>query len=181
MIAPHERLIIVSGCSGGGKSSLIAHLARQGHATVAEPGRRIIASGGPKPWENLQDFLWQAVKIAIADRTGAIDRGATTFFDRGLIDAALGLERLTGDTSLRALCRAHPYAPFVFLAPPWREIYVNDAERPHSFDQAVSEYEALAAGYPALGYDVIELPRLGIEDRAAFVIETVDARIGQRA
>jgi predicted ATPase len=35
----------------------------------------------------------------------------------------------------RAASRA--YAPRVFFAPPWREIYVNDAERPQTFADAL--------------------------------------------
>ena len=38
-----ERFVILSGCSGGGKSTLLDELARRGHAVVAEPGRRIVA------------------------------------------------------------------------------------------------------------------------------------------
>lgn len=50
-----ERFVVLSGCSGGGKSSLLAALARRGHAVVEEPGRRIVAeetrSGGSAlPW-----------------------------------------------------------------------------------------------------------------------------------
>ena len=37
-----DRFIILSGCSGGGKSTLLAELARRGFATVEEPGRRIV-------------------------------------------------------------------------------------------------------------------------------------------
>jgi hypothetical protein len=36
-------LVMISGYSGGGKSTLLAELARRGHATVPEPGRRILA------------------------------------------------------------------------------------------------------------------------------------------
>jgi predicted ATPase len=33
---------VISGCSGGGKSSLLAELARRGFATIEEPGRRVV-------------------------------------------------------------------------------------------------------------------------------------------
>ncbi len=50
-----DKLVVISGCSGGGKSTLLAELARRGHAVVEEPGRRIVAQelarGGPAlPW-----------------------------------------------------------------------------------------------------------------------------------
>ncbi|HEY5105435.1 MAG TPA: AAA family ATPase [Caulobacteraceae bacterium] len=34
--------MVISGCSGGGKSTLLAELGRRGHATIEEPGRRIV-------------------------------------------------------------------------------------------------------------------------------------------
>ena len=50
-----DRFVVISGCSSGGKSTLIAELGKRGHAVVDEPGRRIVkeelASGGSAlPW-----------------------------------------------------------------------------------------------------------------------------------
>lgn len=55
---PAARFVIISGCSGGGKSTLIDELAKRGHAVVEEPGRRIIADerargGTALPWIDL--------------------------------------------------------------------------------------------------------------------------------
>jgi predicted ATPase len=49
-----NRFIVISGCSGGGKSILLGELALRGLATAPEPGRRIIAQGGPMPWMTRQ-------------------------------------------------------------------------------------------------------------------------------
>jgi len=62
---PMERFIVISGCSGGGKSTLLSELKRRGHAVVDEPGRRIIAeemgSGGQAlPWVDLAAFAERA-------------------------------------------------------------------------------------------------------------------------
>ncbi len=50
-----DRFVVLSGCSGGGKSTLLAELRRRGHACVEEPGRRIIQEearngGQAVPW-----------------------------------------------------------------------------------------------------------------------------------
>ena len=50
-----DRFVVISGCSGGGKSALLEELRRQGYPTVEEPGRRIVKeqllSGGTAlPW-----------------------------------------------------------------------------------------------------------------------------------
>lgn len=98
----NKGLVVISGCSGGGKSTLLAELKARGHTVVEEPGRRIIseelASGGKAlPWVDLAAFLRRAIDMALADRTTAVDHEGWVFFDRGLVDAASALEALTGD------------------------------------------------------------------------------------
>lgn len=164
--------ICISGCSGGGKSTLLAELARRGCATVAEPGRIIVrdemAKGGSAlPWEDAKAFLDLVLTRAITDFKGAT--APLTFFDRGIIDAAVGLERM-GHPCPEVLER-HRYDSPVFLAPPWEDPFANDAERQHSFADAVAEYEALATAFPALGYEVILLPKVSIAERADFVLD----------
>ncbi|WP_342236107.1 AAA family ATPase, partial [Inquilinus sp. OTU3971] len=50
-----DRFVVISGCSGGGKSTLLAELGRRGHEVVEEPGRRIVkqereTGGRALPW-----------------------------------------------------------------------------------------------------------------------------------
>lgn len=51
----------------------------------------------------------------------------------------------------QSLGSAHRYHQRVFMAPPWPEIYVMDAERQHGFEEAKAEYERLMIAFPALG------------------------------
>jgi predicted ATPase len=37
-----NRFVVLSGCSGGGKSTLLIELGRRGYATEEEPGRRVV-------------------------------------------------------------------------------------------------------------------------------------------
>src|SRR5580693_8155456 len=37
-----DLFVVISGCSGGGKSTLLTELGRRGYMTVEEPGRRIV-------------------------------------------------------------------------------------------------------------------------------------------
>lgn len=177
-----ERFVVVSGCSGGGKSTLLAELERRGHPVVPEPGRRIVADelhrGGPAlPWTDAAAFARRAIAMALADREQVALQGRPVdrfvFFDRGVVDAAAALEHLTGEPAVATLGRRHRYHRRVFLAPPWPEIYATDAERRHGFDAAVAEYERLARSYPLLGYDVALLPRTGVGERADFVLRTL--------
>ncbi len=71
--------------------------------------------------------------------------------------------------------RAQPrYDSRVFMTPPWREIYVGDAERRQGFDAAVAEYERLAEAYPLLGYRLDVLPRASVAERADFVLNRLE-------
>ncbi|WP_255702329.1 AAA family ATPase [Roseomonas cutis] len=174
---------MISGCSGGGKSTLMTELSVRGHTVVEEPGRRIIgeelASGGSAlPWVDLATFLRRAIEMALDDRRTAPDQEGWVFFDRGLVDAASALEALTGDPALRSLCLTHRYHRRMFMAPPWPEIYVTDADRQHGFDAAVAEYDRLMRAFPALGYEVIPLPKTTTAQRADFVLASLDAPVG---
>lgn len=174
-----ERFVILSGCSGGGKSTLLAELARRGHAVVAEPGRRIVAEqqrnvGTALPWVDPVAFLEKALALAEAEYDAARGTEGWVFFDRGVIDAAAGLHYLTGQPDLAAVARRYPFHCQVFLAPPWPEIHVADAERRHGMDEAIAEYDRLAAVYPALGYEVSVLPRVGVAERADIVLAALN-------
>ncbi|MGH2343058.1 AAA family ATPase [Segnochrobactraceae bacterium EtOH-i3] len=172
------RRILLSGCSGGGKSTLLAELQARGAVGVPEPGRRIVetelASGGSAlPWRDLAAFLHRAFALARADWDAAAHLSGPVFFDRGLIDAASALADLTGDGRFLTACRARPYHPTVFLAPPWPDIYATDPGRQHGLDDAIAEYERLAVLFPALGYDVVLLPKCSVRERADFVLATL--------
>ncbi|MFM9828395.1 MAG: AAA family ATPase, partial [Sphingomonas sp.] len=169
-----DNFVIISGCSGGGKSSLVEALGARGHAIVPEPGRRIVrdelATGGTAlPWVDMAGFAARAVEMALTDRAGARRLPGWVFFDRGLIDAAIALEHATGEAVAARISRKHRYLDTVFLAPPWPELYETDDERRAPLAEAIAEYDRLAATYPSLGYAVIELPRVSISERADFV------------
>ena len=173
-----QRFVVISGCSGGGKSTLLAELARRGHAVVEEPGRRIVreeqaGDGAALPWIDAAAFARRAVAMALADREAAGRLEGWVVFDRGLVDAAAALEHATGEAALATLCRVHRYHQRVFLAPPWPEIFVNDPERPHGFEAARAEYERLVEAYAALDYAVTILPKVDVAARADFVLEAL--------
>ncbi|CAN7194269.1 AAA family ATPase [Rhizobium sp. LjRoot98] len=175
-----NHFVVISGCSGGGKSTLLAALSARGYAVVEEPGRRIVedeakGNGSALPWVNMTAFARRAVAMALEDRNAAGRYQGWVFFDRGLVDAAAALEHVTGEPALAKFCQAHRYHKRVFLVPPWPEIYVTDPERRHGLDAAVAEYDRLLRAYSLLGYDICILPKTGIAERADFVLQTLAA------
>lgn len=176
-----DRFVILSGCSGGGKSTLLEALGLRGHHVVQEPGRRIVSqeldSGGSAlPWADVTAFVRRAIDMSLADREAATALPGTIFFDRGMIDAASALQHLTGEPALTSYGRPHRYNKHVFLTPPWPDIYVGDRERRHDLSAAIAEYERLSADYPSLGYEVHVLPKIGVEERADFVTSVLGLR-----
>src|ERR671912_522789 len=161
-----DRFVVISGCSAGGKSTLLAELARRGHGVVEEPGRRIVqeelqGEGSALPWVDPIAFARRAIAVSLEDHTSVHALGGWVFFDRGLVDAAAALQHLTGEPVLAELDQRHRYHRRVFFTPPWPEIYENDPERRHSLDKAMVEYARLLEAYRQLSYEVMILPKAG--------------------
>jgi len=173
-----DNFVVISGCSGGGKSTLLERFSAIGHHVVREPGRRIVADerargGKALPWEDPVAFARRAIRMSLTDRLVAARQSGWVFFDRGLIDAASALDDLTGKTFLARLARRHRYHKNMFMAPPWPEIYVRDEERQHDLADALIEYERLCRIYPSLGYQTHTLPKASLADRADYVLATL--------
>lgn len=165
------RRIVLSGCSAGGKSTLLAALAERGCATVPEPGRRVIAAGGPRPEQDLRGFLWACLALAEADLDADPKADGLIIHDRSAVDAVSGLIAL-GEMdrgAAQARLAKRRYGDPVILFPPWPEIFVADAARTHGFDDAVAEAERLARDYPSFGYSCAIIPRMGVADRVAWL------------
>ncbi|MEL6312717.1 MAG: AAA family ATPase [Pseudomonadota bacterium] len=169
--------ILITGCSGGGKTTVINALAKRGHVVVPEPGLRVVqnerASGGSAlPWIDMAAFLWCALEMAKADLARMADQSHLVFYDRGLLDAAVGLKTLCDVPFSKTLGPVFPYATRVVLAPPWRNIFEQTDDRPHSFEEATREYNRIRIAVQDLKCDTVTLPFLDIAARVAFVERT---------
>jgi len=67
----------------------------------------------------------------------------------------------------------YQYFPTVFVLPPWKAIYVNDAERDHSFEHAESVNRIAQEWYRRCGYQLLEVPRVSVDERCTFVLEAL--------
>jgi predicted ATPase len=174
-----QRFITISGCSSGGKSTLLEELRRRGFATIDEPGRRVVIEeqkrgGGALPWVNPVAFARRAIEVSLADRALAEASVGLVFFDRGLIDAAAALEYLTGQPVVKNLGQAYRYNKRVFLTPPWPEIYVLDQGRRHALADAEAEYDRLREVYLSLGYDVEITAKVTVAERADRLLASLE-------
>ncbi len=180
--AQSARFVMISGCSGGGKSTLLAALRSRGVAVQPEPGRQIVREqlfigGDALPWADVESFVRLVVSRAMNQLAEAAVHEGFTVFDRGLVDAFAWF-RTSGRAvppPLAEAVRRLRYADTVFMAPPWRAIFHEDAERRHGFTEAEAEYHGLVEAYQALGYSLIELPRVDVDTRLRFVMERLPA------
>ena len=174
-----DNFVVITGCSGGGKSTLVRELKRRGCNIVEEPGRRIVAQqlpdgGRALPWIDLAAFAEEAIKLATEDLERMAAKQEWVFFDRGLIDAASAYAVAAGDEGpLDRLIKKHRYHPRIFALEPWPEIYVQNAERRHGIEQAMEEYDRLASLYPRLGYEWIIVPKLPVDARVDFILQVL--------
>lgn len=94
------------------------------------------------------------------------------FFDRGIPDllGAAVLMNLSVPPQVEAVAKRLRYNRRVFIAPPWPEIFTNDAERKQTWEEAERTYHQMVEIYSCCGYELIELPRTSVEARMSFVL-----------
>ncbi len=177
---------VLSGCSGGGKSTLLEELRRRGFPKFEEPGRQIVreeqATGGEAlPWVNPEAFAAKAIEISVAAFDQAAGMSGPVFYDRSFLDAISYVAHLKGQLkdSHRHLVNERRYADLVFLTPPWPEIFETDAERQASFDDAVAEYDRLLQSFAEFGYQTSVLPKVSVNERVNFVLDKIEREGGK--
>jgi predicted ATPase len=173
-----ERFFVLTGGPGSGKSTLIDALERAGFLRSLEAGRGIIQQqagiGSPAvPWNDRALFAELMLCWEMRSYRTAEQQTGPVFFDRGVPDVVgyLRLSKLPVPAYFEKAAETFLYNRCVFLAPPWQEIFQQDRERKQDFDEAVRTCEVLAETYKALGYELIELPRVSVAERVRFILQ----------
>lgn len=171
-----DRLVVVTGGPGSGKTTLLDALEKRGVAVMPEAGRAVIreemARGGiALPWADRGRFAERMLDHDLASYRHAAEQARPVLFDRGIPDIAgyLDLCGLPHPDRLTEANSQNRYRRQVLIAPPWREIFANDAERRQDFDEARRTCEVMRRVYGDLGYELIELPLSGLSARIDFV------------
>ncbi|MDM0077991.1 AAA family ATPase [Variovorax sp. J2P1-59] len=175
-----EGYYLITGASGAGKSTLIAALSDLGYATVPEAALTIVreqqeCGGNILPWVNRPAFMEAVLERNIRNHQAARSLRAPVFFDRGIPEclAWLQLSGLALEPHHLAAPAQYRYAPTVFVAEPWPEVYVRDAERQASFERAARSYAPTVAAHVEAGYSTCVIPKVSVQARVAFVLEHV--------
>ena len=173
----HDRLFVVTGGPGSGKTTLLDALEAAGFARTIEAGRAVIqdqvAIGGTAlPWRDPLAFAELMLAWDMRSYRTAKQQTGPVFFDRGVPDVVgyLRLLRLPVPAHLQKTAETLRYHRRVFITPPWRAIFRQDAERRQDFAEAERTYDAMVETYTAFGYELVTVPCVVVEARMRFVL-----------
>jgi predicted ATPase len=172
----NDRLYIITGGPGTGKTTLLHELRSRGLACVPEAARAIIqqemqSGGDAVPWRDMERYSMLMLQKSIEDYLAHANAETVTIFDRGILDTvahfrlahrALPQEAQQQARQLRCNRKA-------FITPPWQQIYETDTERKQSFEESLLVYQTIKEVYTTYGYDLIEIPQASASQRADFV------------
>ncbi len=176
-----NQFYILTGGPGAGKTAILHELQKKGFRCIEEVARKTIKeqmaiNGQGVPWGDLATYKDLLLKNEVESyRSAAKNKSLITFFDRGIIDL-IAYDRRTQTPSSKELLDAamsYTYNKNVFVTPPWKDIFCNDTERKQTFEEGVEVYENLVKVYAEYGFNVIEVPKLTVEQRAYHIIKFI--------
>jgi len=172
----NRNLFVITGGPGSGKTTVLLELEKYGFQSAPEIARQIIqeqvrVGGKALPWEDRELYTRMMLERSIQSFRQHAEIKQPMFSDRGIPDT-LGYARLIGlsdEQFIKEACHQYRYAPRVFLAPAWKDIYQTDSERKQDFAEAERTYCQIVEVYEECGYELVELPKLSPQARAAFI------------
>ena len=120
-------------------------------------------------------FAQETLRIDVENFVHHATSQGPVFFERGVLDAVCGLDCLAplSEIELSVWLSKYRFFSKVFSLPPWKAIYVNDAERDHTFEHAESVNRITQEWYRRCGYQVIEVPVVPVDERCRFVLQAL--------
>ena len=173
-----NNFIVITGGPGSGKTSILQALDRMGFSCVQETGRSIIRQRVEKnlpPRPAPGEFAKEMFTIDYTNYLRYTTRSEPIFFDRSFMDSAALLQRFNPDyfEQVKKIISGHRFHNRVFIARPWKTIYVNDEERDQTFEEAVSTYEIMHRWYTSNGYELLVLPEVAVPERVKFILDSI--------
>lgn len=169
---------VITGGPGFGKTTLINKLCKhKKYYKVPEIAAELIEAqievgGRLIPWVDRDAFEEELLKRKIKAYLSA-PADKLCFFDRGIPDA-IAFFRSENRKIPRRFFEAseeYKYNSRIFIVSPWKEIYENRPIRPQTYKQSEKLGGLLAEVYKDLGYEIVEIPKTSIKQRAKFVVD----------
>ncbi len=173
--------ILLTGGPGTGKTTILSELHKRGYNCLQEISRNIILEAQQRGIQQL--FLTHPKEFNTKLLNGRITQFKTcceyqdnfVFLDRGLPDIMAYNNYVKAETSDAVIkaTKEHTY-DFVFVFPPWKNIYKNDNERYETFEEAQKIYNSLKQTYIDLGYEIFEVPTGEVSQRANYILNIIE-------
>jgi predicted ATPase len=172
-----DNYYILSGAPGSGKSTILRQLRCKGYNCVDESAREIIAEQRSIDGQGLYNrdkklFLELMLSRSIYQYKQFNNTDKPHIFDRGIPDM-IGYAKLFEvdmSSSINA-AKIYQYNQSILFLPSWQEIYIIDEDRTMSFEAAKIFGDLIRQAYIDLGYKIIDVPLLDIDQRVKFIVE----------
>lgn len=180
----NNNFYVITGGPGVGKTTLLEELKRRNYEIVPEVARELIKeqqkdNGKALPWKNKNLYKEMMFDRSISsfeeiDRT--TNKKELIFFDRGFLDSICYANIIQSETSdlMKSYAESWRYNKNVFMLPPWQEIYETYNERKQDWKEAVLTFEKMSETYRNYGYEIIEIPKKSVSERADFVLGFIE-------
>ena len=169
------RHAVLTGAPGAGKTTLLGAAAAVGIATSPEVARVLLQQPGGMALREADPLGFAEAMLEAHVREFERHQGqpGPVLFDRGfpVVVGFLDVSGLPVPGSVDAACRRLRYTGPILRAPAWADIYQQDAERIQDWQQAVASDEAVTSAWRRYGYEVIDLPLVGVMERLGFLQE----------
>jgi len=137
-------------------------LREAGLTVFAEVARRVIVRERDRrphvlPWNDRRHFDRLIIEEMIKDYQAATCN-SVNFFDRALPEL-IGWARFAGieEGAYAPVVKEHPYEKSVFFLTPDAKTYVQNDDRPYSFEESMTIATRLREGYVDFGYQIVEV------------------------
>jgi predicted ATPase len=172
--------IVFTGGPGVGKTTLLLKLRARGYTIVGDSARAIIQERrlrGLSPRPNAYEFAQEVLRMDVNNYAGHAATSGRVFFDRSVLDALGMLNGVTpfSESELNAWLSQYQYNSKVFIFPPWKAIYVNDAERDHTFEHVEAIHRGVLEWYRRCHYELLEVPKVSVSERCAYVLQALES------
>ncbi|WP_417291184.1 AAA family ATPase [Corallibacter sp.] len=180
----NNNFYVITGGPGVGKTTLLEELKRRNYEIVPEIARELIKeqqkdNGKALPWKNknlYKEMMFDRSIISFEEIDRTTNKKEPIFFDRGFLDSICYANIIQSKISdlMKSYAESWRYNKNVFILPPWQEIYETDNERKQDWKEAVLTFEKMSETYKSYGYEIIEIPKKSVSERADFVLEFIE-------
>jgi predicted ATPase len=180
-MSKETRLVLLIGAPSTGKTSVLKKLSDFGYPCLEEVSREIVQEARQEGITHLfqSDPLLFSQKLLekrmVQYHNAKKINSDVVFIDRGLPDitAYLDMVKTNYPVVFRNANEQLKYDQ-VFWFPVWKSIHTSDEERYEDFELAKSIQKHLIEAYSKLNYDLIEVPKLSVDERVDFILSNLE-------